>query len=283
MDSSDDIVLEKKVLDHGFVRLVDSMPGIHSSKTAFESAIVQMARVSYGNGTKSFREDMGLVRFLLENDHTSPFEGVVLKFHIKMPIFVARQWVRHRTASLNEYSARYSVINDEFYIPEVNRLNRQSKSNKQSSSNEIVKEPEYVQDIISSHSNKSYMLYKELMEKELSRELARSVIPVNVYTEMYWVMNLHNLFRFLRLRIHDHAQYEIRVFAQAICEILESIAPSVMDAWRSSQVSSVTLTGEEINLIKGHLSFEGGFSKPEGWSSRKFDALMQKINLLTNK
>lgn len=283
MDSSDDIVLEKKVLDHGFVRLVDSMPGINLSKTPFESAIVQMARVSYGSGTKSFREDMGLVKYLLENDHTSPFEGVVLKFHIKMPILVARQWVRHRTASLNEYSARYSVIHDEFYIPEIDRLNHQSQSNKQGSSDEVIAEAKYVQDAIASHSAASYKLYEELIDKELSRELARSVIPVNVYTEMYWVMNLHNLFRFLRLRMDDHAQYEIRVFAEAIYDILKSIAPSIMETWHSVQVSSITLTGEEINLIKGRFSFDSEFSKPEGWSSRKFDALMQKIKLLTNK
>lgn len=282
MDSSTS-KLERKVLDHGLVRLVDCMPAVDGSVCAFESAIVQMARVSYGSGTKSFREDMGLVNYLLENDHTSPFEGVTIKFHIKMPIFVARQWVRHRTASINEYSARYSVLEDQFYIPEPSRLAGQSATNKQGSSSEQIPEADLVSSIISEHSKVSYDLYEKLLEKGLSRELARMVIPVNVYTEMYWVINLHNLLKFLRLRMDDHAQYEIRVFADAIYEIMYEIAPNIMETWKSSQMKAVKLTAEEIKIMSNCISVDDKIDKPEGWSTRRFDAFMSKLKALIYK
>jgi len=275
--------LERKVLDYGLVRLIDTMPLSNDSKTSFEEAIVQMARVSYGSGTKSFREDIGLVKYLLENDHTSPFEGVVLKFHLKMPIFVARQWVRHRTASINEYSARYSVVEDSFYIPEISRLNEQSASNKQSSSESVIKDSEYVHSLINEHSNRSYAIYKELLDKGLSRELSRMVLPVNVYTEMYWVMNLHNLLKFLRLRMDKHAQYEIQVFANAIFEILSEIAPNIMSIWKSSSLDSIKFTHEEIDVISPFIKYD--FSNEitkDGWSKRRKESLLEKIRKFFN-
>ena len=276
--------LEKKVLDHGMVRLIDSMPVANCDKNSFEQSIVQMARVSYGSGTKSFREDLGLVKYLLENDHTSPFEGVILKFHIKMPIFVARQWVRHRTASINEYSARYSVVEDSFYIPEINRLNRQSATNKQGSSSEIIIDADNVESLIKDHSEKSYALYESLLEKGLSRELARVVLPVNVYTEMYWVMNLHNLLKFLRLRMDAHAQYEIQVFAIAIYDILHEIAPNIMEIWRSSSLESVKFTAEEIEKIPEFVEASFNVEKDiEGWSKRRKDSFVDKIKRLLKR
>lgn len=275
--------LDKKVLDHGMVRLVDCMPSVSSEATSFESAIVQMARVSYGTGTKSFREDIGLVKYLLENDHTSPFEGVVLKFHIKMPIFVARQWVRHRTASINEYSARYSVLEDDFYIPDPERLTTQSETNKQGSSEVLIKTPNRVCEIIKNHSINSYKIYEELLSLGLSRELARVVVPVNVYTQMYWVINLHNLLKFLKLRMDSHAQYEIRVYADAIFDIMRAIAPNIMETWRSSSMNSVKFTEEEISAINGSFNFdETKVNVPSNFSVRKKESLISKIKKIIN-
>lgn len=275
----------KKVLDKGFVRLVDSMPAALVDNS-FESAIVQMARVSYGSGTKSFREDLGLIKYLLENDHTSPFEGVVLKFHIKMPILVARQWVRHRTASLNEYSARYSVMEDEFYIPEPERLTKQSQDNKQGSSSISIDNPAEKVSDITKFSEDSYALYQTLLKSGLSRELSRMVLPVNIYTEMYWVMNLHNLLKFLRLRMDEHAQYEIRVYADAIYEIMHQIAPNIMSIWKSASMESIKLTGEEISIISNCISADlikiEELAKEKGYSKRRIDNLILKIKNISN-
>ena len=273
---------ERKVLDHGLVRLVDTMPNA-SGDSPFETAVVQMARVSYGSGTKSFREDLGLVKYLLENDHTSPFEGVTLKFHIKMPIFVARQWIRHRTASVNEYSARYSVVEDVFYIPDPTRLTTQSLSNKQSSSDTMIENAEQVSAKIAAHSKECYELYESLLSQGLSRDLARMVIPVNVYTEMYWVMNLHNLLKFLRLRMDHHAQYEIRVFADAIFDIVNEIAPNIMEVWKSSQLESVRFTGEELEVIKSIISVGCEPAIPESWSKRRKDAFTEKLSVFSQE
>lgn len=276
--------LEKNVLDHGVVRLIDSMPVIDTTLCSFESAVVQMARVSYGTGTKSFREDIGLTRYLLENDHTSPFEGVTLKFYLKMPIFVARQWVRHRTASQNEISARYSVLKDVFYIPERERLTRQSLENKQGSSSDLIEDADMVVKSITEHSESSYALYQSMLDKGLSRELSRMVLPVNIYTEMYWVMNLHNLLKFLKLRIDSHAQYEIRVFANAIYEILETVAPNIMKIWKSSSAESIKLTSEEVEVFNKFVKMNDidikGFC-PEGWSARRIESFVKKIERLT--
>jgi len=224
-----------------------------------------------------------LVKYLLENDHTSPFEGVTLKFHIKMPIFVARQWIRHRTASVNEYSARYSVVEDVFYIPEPSRLNTQSVSNKQSSSDTVIENADAVSEAIRQHSKESYELYQRLLSQGLSRELARMVLPVNVYTEMYWVMNLHNLLKFLRLRIDVHAQYEIRVFADAIFDIVSEIAPNIMEVWKSSQLDSVKFTGEELEVIKSIISIGHEPIMPESWSKRRKETFTEKLSVFSKE
>ncbi|RKZ29417.1 FAD-dependent thymidylate synthase [bacterium] len=217
---------EFKVLDKGFVRLVDYYGS--------DARIVQAARVSYGKGTTSYRRDRELIRYLLENEHTSPFEQVVFTFHAKMPIFVARQWVRHRTARLNEISGRYSVLPDDYYIPEPERIKTQDTIDHQSSSDEQLP-PEIQQKAVSmieKSSADAYKTYNELLELGVAREVARVVLPLNIYTEWYWQMDLHNLFHFLKLRMDKHAQWEIRQYGLAIGRIVEKIVPISYEAFR---------------------------------------------------
>jgi thymidylate synthase (FAD) len=230
-------------LDKGFVKLVDYMGN--------DAAIVQAARVSYGNGTKTINEDRGLIRYLLRHKHTTPLEMVVFKFHVKAPIFVARQWIRHRMSSTNEYSGRYSEMMDEFYIPNLERLTKQSSLNKQGSSQEQINNPGFVKENIELHSNSSYDLYSELLnENELSRELSRMVLPINNYTEWYWKIDLHNLLHFLRLRVDLHAQYEIRVFADAISDIISEIVPIAYEAYEDYILNGVNFSKYEYDIIK---------------------------------
>lgn len=204
------------VLDHGFVRLVDYLGG--------DSRVVSAARVSYGDGTKTLREDEGLIRYLMRNHHTSPFEQVVFTFHCKMPIFVARQWVRHRTARLNEVSGRYSVLKSEFYMP--TELKSQDKKNRQGSAEPLDTSTQYLakQEILHIYEEAD-KAYHRLLDLGVSRELARMVLPLSTYTEWYWQMDLHNLLHFLKLRLDSHAQYEIRVYAEAMANIVEAVAP----------------------------------------------------------
>ena len=201
-------------LDRGFIRLVDSMGS--------DDAIVQAARVSYGKGTRKVSQDRGLIRYLMRHRHTTPFEMVEFKFHAKMPIFVARQWVRHRTANINEYSLRYSEARDEFYIPDEKHILFQSKLNKQGRSGEVPADlKKKVQDYFRDISDKSYTIYSELNDAGIARELARAILPVNIYTEWYWKNDLHNILHFLSLRMDPHAQYEIRIYAEAMAEIVK--------------------------------------------------------------
>ncbi len=198
-----------KCLDKGFVRLVDSMGG--------DDAIVQAARVSYGQGTSKVSQDRGLIRYLMRHRHTTPFEMVEFKFHCKMPIFVARQWVRHRTANINEYSLRYSEARDEFYMPDPEHIQFQSALNKQGRMGEVpIELKQKVFDSFKEISERSFAIYSELNEAGVARELARSILPVNLYTEWYWKNDLHNLLHFVGLRSDSHAQYEIRVFSDAM-------------------------------------------------------------------
>jgi thymidylate synthase (FAD) len=281
--------MERKVLNYGFVRLVDSMPiANETDNSSFEASIAQMARVSYGKGTKSLREDQALVQYLLEHSHTSPFEGVTLKFHIKMPIFVARQWVRHRTASINEYSARYSVMTDEFYVPEASRLNTQDSLNKQMSSSGLITDQERAVAIFDKMNKDAYSSYKELLELGLSRELARCVLPVSIYTEMYWVMNLHNLFRFLRLRMDKHAQYEIIEYANAIYSIMYQICPNIMRCWENSQVNNINIFADEKKIINECCNLEEEklihlVDSKENISSRKKTSIKEKLLSIFSK
>ena len=202
MNSENTNLLNKeiKVLDKGFVRLVDVMGN--------DSSIVQAARVSYGVGTKTVNEDRGLIRYLLRHKHTTPFEMVEFKFHIKLPIFIARQWIRHRTANVNEYSGRYSEMKDEFYLPDVEQLRHQSTLNKQARSEEQLDNQVSleIQEMMQDTQESLYNEYKDLLDKNLAREIARINLPLSNYTEWYWKIDLHNLFHFLRLRIDDHAQ-----------------------------------------------------------------------------
>ena len=214
-------ILDKEfpVLDHGFVRLVDYMGS--------DDRIVQSARVSYGEGTKTYRQDKGLINYLLRNDHTSPFEQVVFTFHLKMPIFVARQWVRHRMGRMNEISGRYSVMKDECYIPDKDHIALQSEDNKQGRKAEAVEEEVAlkVQQILKDEQDVILRNYHELLDMGIAREISRIDLPLSLYTEFYWQMDLHNLFHFLALRMDGHAQYEIRVYANQIFEIVKAVCP----------------------------------------------------------
>lgn len=241
-----DAILDKEypVLDKGFVRIVDYLGG--------DDRIVQAARVSYGGGTKNYREDRALIRYLLRNDHTSPFEQVNFTFHLKMPIFVARQWIRHRTASVNEISGRYSVMKDEFYVPQGENIAAQSDDNKQGRSNEPV-EPELqdrVRSLFRDEQQRVYETYSELIDHGVARELARIDLPLSMYTEFYWQMDLHNLFRFLRLRMDSHAQYEIRVYAETLYGIITKVCPVACEAFEEYVVGAIRFSRSEVEAIK---------------------------------
>src|ERR1043165_5773151 len=222
---------EIKVHDHGLVALVDVMPRFAPVGKTADFAIVQAARVSYGEGTKHVNEDRGLIRYLARHRHTTPFEMVEFKFHHVMPIFVARQWIRHRTANVNEYSARYSVVRDRFYHPSPENVRKQSASNRQGGT-EIADEMtareflNWLDDV-----EKNYEKYEKLIDKGVTRELARIALPVSVYTEWYWKIDLHNLFHFLSLRMDPHAQQEIQDYAWAMFALIQPIVPIAAEAF----------------------------------------------------
>jgi len=235
-----------KCLDKGFVRLVDSMGG--------DDAIVQAARVSYGKGTSKVSQDRGLIRYLMRHRHTTPFEMVEFKFHCKMPIFVARQWVRHRTANINEYSLRYSQARDEFYYPDPEHIQFQSALNKQGRMGEVPAElKQKVQDYFKEISERSFAIYSELNEAGIARELARSVLPVNLYTEWYWKNDLHNLLHFIGLRSDSHAQYEIRVFSDAMDQSVKAVAPFAWEAYQDYVVKGMRFSQIEQSLLEKNL------------------------------
>jgi thymidylate synthase (FAD) len=233
------------ILDHGFIRVIDYM--------GTDSSIVQAARVSYGVGTKKVQEDRGLINYLMRHHHTTPFEMCEIKLHIKLPIFVARHWVRHRTASMNEYSARYSILNREFYIPALNQLARQSDTNKQGKSEDRLAEhnANEVIGILEKFANDAYEKYSHMLDNlSLTRELARTVLPINVYTEMYWKIDLHNLMHFLKLRTDSHAQYEIRCYAKEILNILKNWLPLTYEAFINYRQNSISVSQKCVELTK---------------------------------
>ena len=235
-----------KCLDKGFVRLVDSMGG--------DNAIVQAARVSYGKGTSKVSQDRGLIRYLMRPRHSTPFEMVEFKFHCKMPIFVARQWVRHRTANINEYSLRYSQARDEFYYPDPEHIQFQSALNKQGRMGEIPEElKQKVQDYFKDISEKSFAMYSELNDAGVARELARAILPVNLYTEWYWKNDLHNLLHFIGLRSDSHAQYEIRVFSDAMAQSVKDVAPFAWEAYQDYVVKGMRFSRIEQSLLERSL------------------------------
>ena len=258
-------ILDKEypVLDKGFVRLVDYFGG--------DQRIVQSARVSYGEGTKSVSQDGALIDYLLRHQHTSPFEQVVMTFHLKMPIFVARQWVRHRMGRMNEVSGRYSIMKDEFYVPEADKVAPQSKDNKQGRSTEAF-DKETADKIITQleeGQKEAYENYSELIDSGLAREIARINLPLSLYTEFYWEMDLHNLFHFLKLRLDSHAQYEIRVYAEVILEMCRKVAPMATESFINHMNHGVNFSGEEMEALRALL--DGKECPLEGKKKDRFE------------
>ena len=272
------------LLDHGFIRVIDYMGD--------DQAVVQAARVSYGKGTRKVSEDEGLIRYLMRHRHSTPFEMCEIKFHIKLPIFVARQWIRHRTASINEYSARYSILDKEFYIPNEENISLQSDTNKQGRGRKI--DSDYAAKIINilkddalrNYTNYTWMLNedfsntnKEPDRQGIARELARINLTLNSYTQWYWKINLHNLMHFLSLRADRHAQYEIRVYAEKMLEILQSWLPLSYKAFISYRYEGTTLSGEAIKVIKRKLNGEKITKENSGLSSREWSELVSVFDL----
>ena len=245
-------ILDKEfpVLDKGFVRLVDYMGS--------DQRIVAAARVSYGQGTKTVREDQGLINYLMRHEHTSPFEQVVLTFHCKMPIFVARQWIRHRTARLNEISGRYSVMKDEFYTPALEALRTQSTANKQGRSEDALPpaQAEEARSSLQAGQREAYARYEAMLQHDLAREIARIALPLSLYTEWYWQIDLHNLFHFLRLRLDEHAQWEIREYAKVMAAITRAVAPMSWSAFESYRLRAASVSGESLAWLRDRLPAE---------------------------
>ncbi|MEB3328995.1 MAG: FAD-dependent thymidylate synthase [Candidatus Sericytochromatia bacterium] len=234
------------VLDKGFVRLVDYMGG--------DARVVQAARVSYGEGTKTVREDAGLINYLMKNGHTSPFEQVVLTFHMKLPIFVARQVIRHRTARLNEISGRYSVLKDEFYVPAPERVQAQSAVNKQGSGAALAPEvAQQVRQTLEADQAGLYSHYEEFLAQDVARELARVNLPLSLYTEWYWQVDLHNMLHFLRLRLDWHAQVEVRAYAEAMAAIARRVAPLCYEAFEEHVLEGRRFSRKELAALRAML------------------------------
>jgi len=261
---------EIKVLDHGFIRLVDYMGG--------DSRIVQSARVSYGKGTKSVREDEALIDYLMRHQHTSPFEQVVLTFHCKMPIFVARQWIRHRAARVNEISGRYSVMEDEFYLPEETAIQYQNKDNRQGRDPQEVPAHlrQKVLDILTKGQQVAYDDYQKMLADDIARELARINLPLSLYTQWYWQIDLHNLFHFLELRMDEHAQWEIRQYANVIADITRTVAPLAFRAFETHVVNAVRFSGSEIQALAANL--RGQEHDLKGSRKIEYEAKLRKIS-----
>ncbi len=256
---------EFPVLDKGFVRLVDYLGG--------DARIVQAARVSYGAGTKSFREDSALIDNLLRQEHTSPFEQVILTFHVKLPIFVARQWIRHRTARVNEVSGRYSVMKDDFYVPAPGAVAAQSADNKQGRSSNALPEDAARSYIARMESGQraAYAEYAGLIEAGLARELARIDLPLSLYTEWYWQIDLHNLFRFIQLRLDPHAQMEIREYARVLLDVARAVAPAACASFENHILGGTRISSEELAELKRRLAGNDGPPLLEGRVLERFE------------
>ncbi|MFT6674417.1 MAG: thymidylate synthase (FAD) [Sulfitobacter sp.] len=263
-----------EVLDHGFIRVIDYMGD--------DAAICQAARVSYGRGTKSVQNDAGLIRYLMRHWHSTPFEMCEIKLHVKLPVFVARQWIRHRTANVNEYSARYSILDREFYIPAPEHINAQSVVNNQGRGGVLQgEEAARVLEILKADSNRSYDNYEAMISQDgqdgLARELARMNLPANVYTQWYWKVDLHNLFHFLRLRGDAHAQYEIRVYADAICKVVADWVPAAYGAFEDYRLGGATLSGSALECVRRMLKGEAVTQETSGMSKgewREFEGVL---------
>jgi thymidylate synthase (FAD) len=241
-----------KLNEHGMISLIDCMPRNAPKGSTGDYAIVQAARVSYGDGTKKVSENRGLIRYLYRHKHFTPFEMVEFKLHCVMPIFIARQWIRHRTASVNEYSARYSIVPDRFYRPDNNDIKKQSALNKQGGGDESIKDEMTLNDFEKYLDNveKNYEEYNNLISKGVAREQARIGLPQNIHTEWYWKCDLRNIFNFLSLRMDSHAQKEIRDYAYAMYELIKPIVPYSCEAFEDFQLNSMTLSRLEIEAIQ---------------------------------
>jgi thymidylate synthase (FAD) len=268
-----------EVLDHGFVRVIDYMGD--------DAAIVQAARVSYGRGTRRVSEDAGLIRYLMRHRHSTPFEMCEIKYHVKLPIFVARQWIRHRTANVNEYSARYSILDREFYIPAPEHLAAQSISNRQGRGDVLVgDEAAEVLTLLREDAARNYDHYAAMLNENadgkpvdeakqgLARELARMNLTLNTYTQWYWKTDLHNLFHFLSLRADAHAQYEIRVYAEAMLRTVEAWVPLACQAFRDYRLGAVTLSAGMLGTVKRMLAGEAVDQASSGLNKREWAELM---------
>ncbi|MFV9875334.1 MAG: FAD-dependent thymidylate synthase [Rickettsiales endosymbiont of Dermacentor nuttalli] len=273
------------VLDHGFIRVIDYMGN--------DAAITQAARISYGKGTKKISEDTGLIRYLMRHKHTSPFEMCEIKFHIKLPIFIARQWIRHRTANVNEYSARYSILSNEFYLPSAEHIAPQSTTNKQGRSENLLspEQTKYILHILKTDAEMCYAHYQELLNEDehgniidsnkvgLSRELARMNLNLNFYTEWYWKIDLYNLLHFLSLRADSHAQYEIRAYADTILNLVKEWVPITYEAFMEYNVHGVNISRSGLETIKAILKGKQPTQETSNVSKREWNELMKLLEI----
>jgi thymidylate synthase (FAD) len=271
------------VLDHGFIRVIDYMGD--------DSSIVQSARVSYGKGTKKVSTDEGLIKYLMRHRHSTPFEMCEIKYHIKLPIFIARQWIRHRTANVNEYSARYSILDKEFYLPAKEQLAAQSQSNRQGRGDVIQgKQAEEVLNILKDDANRTYDNYEKLLNERfdgtkidenkvgLARELARMNLTLNTYTQWYWKTDLLNLLNFLFLRADNHAQYEIRVYADKMLDTVKRWVPITYQAFMDYRVGAAEISSKGLSVIKSLISGKKVGQEDSGLSKREWNELMEKLD-----
>ena len=273
-----------EVLDHGFVRVIDYMGD--------DSSVVQSARVSYGKGTKKISNDKGLIKYLMRHRHSTPFEMCEIKFHIKLPIFIARQWIRHRTANVNEYSARYSILDKEFYIPSAENLAAQSQINNQGRGDALTDdEASNVIQILKNDAEQTYANYEMLLNENssggvldegksgIARELARMNLTLNTYTQWYWKIDLNNLLHFLALRADEHAQYEIRVYADVMLDLVKKWVPLTYEAFEDYRMGGTELSAKEIKLMRKLLKGEKVSFEEEGLSKREWSELKKKFDL----
>ena len=263
------------VLDHGFVRVIDYMGD--------DAAICQAARVSYGKGTKSVQNDEGLIRYLMRHWHSTPFEMCEIKLHVKLPVFVARQWIRHRTANVNEYSARYSILDREFYIPAPEHVAAQSVVNNQGRGDILTgDEAARVLEILKADSARAYDNYESMISQDgqqgLARELARMNLPANIYTQWYWKVDLHNLLHFLRLRADAHAQYEIRVYAEEMCKIVADWVPAAYRAFEDYRMGGATLSSGALDCVRRMIKGEEVTQENSGMSAGEWREFQTVLN-----
>jgi thymidylate synthase (FAD) len=269
-------------LDHGFVRVIDYMGD--------DGAVVQAARVSYGRGTKRVSEDAGLIRYLMRHRHTTPFEMCEIKYHVKLPIFVARQWIRHRTANVNEYSARYSILDKEFYIPAAEQLAAQSAANRQGRGDVLEgDQAQRVLEILRGDAERTYTHYEEMLNEDiagnqldpgragLARELARINLTLNTYTQWYWKIDLHNLLHFLSLRADDHAQFEIRAYADVMLDTLKRWVPITFEAFMDYRMGGVNLSAQGLEVVRRLIAGETVERADVGLSPREWRELMASL------